>query len=94
MTDDDTTTEGRLLSDFRGFTITLFPDRVEYTKEVFLRTKKESIMLRNISEVRVDYVSGMASEGYVRIETDDGKTHDLGATMKGVEVQDSIMAAL
>jgi hypothetical protein len=95
MTDKDTRTEGRLLSDFMGRIITLFPNRVEYTKKVFLRVKNESILLPDISEVRVDYVDGMTKgKGYVRIKTNDGKKHDLGLTTKAREVHEAIVAAL
>jgi len=95
MTDKDTTTEGRLLSDFMGLKITLFPNRVEYIKKVFLGVKTESILLLDISEVIVDYVDGMTKgKGYVRIKTNDGKKHDLGLTTKAAEVQEAIVAAL
>jgi len=95
MTDKDATTEGRLLSDFMSRTITLFPDRVEYMKKGFLGLKKESILLRDISEVRVDYVEGITKgKGYVRITTNAGKKHDLGLSTKAPEVHLAIDAAL
>jgi hypothetical protein len=95
MADKDTTTEGKLLSDFMSRTITLFPDRVEYMKKGFLGLKKESILLGNIGEVRVDYVDGITKgRGYVRITTNDGKKHDLGLTTNAPEVQLAIDAAL
>jgi len=95
MSDDGTTSEGRLLSDFAGHTITLFPDRIEYTKKGFLSVKKASILLRDISETRVEYVDGLTKgKGYVRIETNDGNKHDLGLTTKATEVHEAIDAAL
>jgi hypothetical protein len=95
MTDKDPTTGGRLLSEFMGLKITLFPNRVEYTKKVFLGVKTESILLADISDVIVDYVGGMTKgKSYVRIKTNDGKKHDLGLTTKAAEVQETIVAAL
>jgi len=95
MTDAEGTSGGRLLSDFDGRSIILFPDRVEYTKKALWSVKRESIMLSSIVEVSVDYVDGVTKgKGHVRLETTDGKKHDLGLTSNAPEVHEAIYAAL
>src|SRR5438270_13271410 len=94
MTDTERTSEGRLLSDFEGRSITLFPDRVEYTKKAFWSVQRGSIMLSRIIAVTVDYVDGFTKgKGYVSLETSDGKKHHLGLTTNAPEVHEALYAA-
>jgi len=80
--------EPRVLSSLPGIKLTLYPNRVEIEQGMLLTKKRETILLRSVTDVSVP-----ALQNRLTITTSDGKKHTYNC-MNAKAAKEAIIANL
>lgn len=71
------------------FTFTVYPNRIEVEEKGTFSTKKEAVLLRNVTDVVRQGV-----QGKLRITTNDGRTREWLIGTRADEARDAILSLL